>query len=107
MQNDETIVDGEFFVEHTWHVMKQKSEGIIASVSSVFESLGVEFEVVDYAEHALSKGKNAKAVAYFAVKVNDEVYYGAGTGKNISYASISALVSALNVANEAVSSRTY
>lgn len=94
---EETVVEGEFFVEGKWSFQKQKGTGIIDALSSVFESLGLVFEVVDYAEHALHKGKDAKAVAYFAVKMNDKVYYGAGKGKNISYASIGALVSALNV----------
>lgn len=53
---------------------------------------------MDYAEHALGYGKGLEAVAYFGVKVEDGVYYGVGIGKNISYASINALVSALNVA---------
>jgi len=76
-----------------------KGQGIIEAVSTVFERLGVEFEVIDYTEHTLSYGKDADAVAYFGVKVADEIFYGAGRGQNISYASVNALVSALNISN--------
>jgi 2-isopropylmalate synthase len=75
----------------------QKAQGIIEGVSNIFERLGVSFEVVDYSEHTLSYGRDADAVAYFGVKVNNEVIYGAGRGQNISYASVNALVSALNL----------
>jgi len=97
LQNGETVVEGEFFVGDERSVCKQKAEGIIEAISLAFESLGVEFEVMDYHEHALSTGKDASAVAYFSIVVNGKSYYGVGTGKNISYASINALVSALNV----------
>ncbi|CAA6801875.1 MAG: 2-isopropylmalate synthase (EC [uncultured Sulfurovum sp.] len=97
IQKGETIVEGEFFVGEERSVCKQKAEGIIEAVSLVFESLGVRFEVIDYHEHALSIGKDASAVAYFSVEVNNKRHYGVGTGRNISYASINALVSALNI----------
>jgi 2-isopropylmalate synthase len=98
IDNEETVVEGNFFVGEKQSREVQKAQGIIEAVSSIFERLGVVFEVVDYTEHTLSHGKDAAAIAYFGVKVADEVYYGAGQGKNISYASVNALVSALNVA---------
>jgi len=97
IDNEQTVVEGDFFIEDNQFSMKQTGEGIIEAVSSIFESLGVVFEVVDYSEHTLSYGKGADAVAYFGVKVNNELFYGAGRGKNISYASVNALVSALNI----------
>ena len=98
IDNELTTVKGEFIVGEQLMYREKSGEGIIEVVSSIFESLGVVFEVVDYAEHALGYGKESKAVAYFGIKVEDNVYYGVGIGKNISYASINALVSALNVA---------
>ena len=99
IDNEITTVKGEFIVGDASTYKEERGEGIIEVVGSIFESLGVVFEVVDYAEHALGYGKESEAVAYFGVKVEDEVYYGVGIGKNISYASINALVSALNVAS--------
>ena len=98
IDNEITAVKGEFIIGDESCYKEERGEGIIEVVSSIFESLGVKFEVVEYAEHALGYGKESEAVAYFGVKVDDEVYYGVGIGKNISYASINALVSALNVA---------
>jgi len=98
IDNEETVVEGDFFIDQQHSNEQEKGQGIIEAVSSIFESLGVIFEVVDYSEHTLSYGKDADAVAYFGVKVDNEIFYGAGRGKNISYASVNALVSALNVA---------
>jgi len=98
IDNEITTVKGEFIVGDSSIYKEQRGRGIIEVLSSIFDSLGVKFEVVDYAEHALGYGKDSEAVAYFGVKVEDEVYYGVGIGKNISYASINALISALNVA---------
>ena len=107
IDNEETVVDGDFFVGEKQSREVQKSQGIIEAISIIFERLGVSFEVMDYSEHTLSYGKDADAVAYFGVKVKNEVFYGAGRGKNISYASVNALVSALNVAYKAISSSAY
>jgi 2-isopropylmalate synthase len=98
IDNKETMIEGVFCIGEECQREHIKAKGIIEAVSSIFERLGVAFEVVDYAEHTLSYGKEAEAVAYFGVKVEDEIFYGAGRGQNISYASINALVSALNVA---------
>jgi 2-isopropylmalate synthase len=98
IDNEVTVVEGDFFVGEKQSREVEKAQGIIEAVSNIFERLGVVFEVVDYSEHTLAHGKDAEAVAYFGVKVEDNVYYGAGRGQNISYASVNALVSALNVA---------
>ncbi|CAA6806657.1 MAG: 2-isopropylmalate synthase (EC [uncultured Sulfurovum sp.] len=97
MQNDEAIVQGEFFWGEERQVCQQTAEGIIEAISLIFESLGLKFEIIDYYEHSLSRGKGAEAIAYFGIEVDGSRYYGVGTGTNISYASIAALVSALNV----------
>ena len=100
IDNEETVVEGDFYVADKMSREVAKGQGIIEAISTVFEHLGVEFEVVDYSEHTLSYGKDADAVAYFGVKVADEIFYGAGRGKNISYASVNALVSALNISKK-------
>jgi len=101
IDDEETVIEGMFFLGDDGSQEQAQAKGIIEAVGSVFERLGVAFEIVDYAEHTLSYGKSAEAVAYFGVKVEEEIYYGAGQGQNISYASINALVSALNVAKKA------
>ena len=99
IEESETTLDGQFFVGENSLRKRVKAKGIIDALASAFNDLGVEFEVVDYSEHALSRGKESQAIAYFALKIEDEVFYGAGLGKNISYASINALISTLNISS--------
>ncbi len=70
--------------------------GVIEAVSSMLRARGVDFEVVSYSEHALSRGSDARAAAYFCVRHAGKSYWGAGEGENITYASINALISACN-----------
>jgi len=97
IDKDQAQVEGDFIIGEVRHNESQEAQGIIEAVSKVFHVLGVEFEVVEYSEHAITYGTDSEAIAYFGVRVNGEVYYGAGVGRNISYASINALISALNV----------
>lgn len=93
-----SFVEGEFCVGDKKHAQKIKAGGIIDAVCNGFKKLGIDFKVVEYFEHALSHGSDAKAAAYFAIIANGKTYYGVGVGDNISYASLNALVSALNIA---------
>ena len=58
--------------------------------------LGVEIEVVDYAEHAVSAGTDATAVAYVEARGEDHITWGIGMDESINSASLKAVVSALN-----------
>jgi 2-isopropylmalate synthase len=97
IDKDQAQVEGDFIIGDVRHQESQEAQGIIEAVSKVFKILGVNFEVVEYSEHALTYGTDSEAIAYFGVRVEGVVYYGAGLGRNISYASINALISALNV----------
>ena len=54
--------------------------------------------IIDYTEHSLGKGSEAKAAAYVYMKRNDnnEETFGVGVNSNITLASIKAVFSALN-----------
>lgn len=55
------------------------------------------FKVLSYSEHALGEGAEAKAVAYVQIESHDgSVCFGVGVDTNITFASIKAVVSALN-----------
>ena len=57
------------------------------------------FEVVAYSEHSLGKGAEARAVAYFELKIGaGPGVFGAATDTNIEVASLKAVLSALNQA---------
>ena len=53
-----------------------------------------EFDVVDYTEHAIGRGADAKAVAYVESATDSEVRWGIGIDPNITTASLRAVLSA-------------
>ena len=57
---------------------------------------GVSVRVLDYAEHALTSGRDAEAAAYLEIEVGDRVYWGVGISESIVRASLRGVVSALN-----------
>jgi len=70
--------------------------GPIAAFVSAMSSLGVDVRVLDYAEHALSAGGDARAAAYVECAVGERVLWGVGLDANIVIASLKAVVSAVN-----------
>ena len=55
------------------------------------------FEISNYAEHALSSGEGAAAIAYIQIKTADgKSRWGAAVDTNIELASVKAVLSALN-----------
>jgi 2-isopropylmalate synthase len=57
---------------------------------------GVSVRVLDYAEHALTAGRDAEAAAYLEIEVGDQVYWGVGISESIVRASLRGVISALN-----------
>ncbi len=68
---------------------------IAALVHALRHDLGIEVDVLDYAEHALGAGEEATAVAYVEVRSHGEVRWGVGMDPNITTASMRAVLSAL------------
>ena len=69
---------------------------IAAFVDALRRGLGVELDVVDYAEHALGQGADASAAAYVETTGRDGVIkWGVGAHPNIITASLRAVLSAL------------
>jgi 2-isopropylmalate synthase len=70
---------------------------IAAFVDALGRDAGVPVEIVDYAEHALGEGADARAVAYVETKAaGGKVRWGVGVDANIVTASLRAVVSAVN-----------
>jgi 2-isopropylmalate synthase len=87
-----------FGVEHT---LAGVGNGPIAAFCQALSELdlglgGVGIRVLDYAEHALSAGRDAEAAAYLEIEVGDRVYWGVGISESIVRASLRAVISALN-----------
>ncbi len=73
-----------------------RGNGPIAAFVSGLADLGVDVRVLDYAEHALSSGGDARAAAYVECAVGDRVLWGVGLSSSIVNASLKAVISAVN-----------
>ena len=67
------------------------------ALEALVAGLPIPVEIMDYNEHAIGAGTNAKAAAYIELRVNGErAVHGLGIDENITTASFKALFSALN-----------
>jgi 2-isopropylmalate synthase len=75
-----------------------QGNGPLAALVHGFSTTGLpRFEIAAYAEHALSSGEEAAAIAYIQIKLGDgKTKWGAGVDTNIELASVKAVLSALN-----------
>ena len=70
--------------------------GPIAAFIAALGPLGVDVRVLDYHEHALSAGGDARAAAYVECAVGERVLWGVGLHESIVKASLRAIMSAVN-----------
>ncbi len=85
----------------TDHELSGTGNGPIAAFCQALSALdlglgGLGVRVLDYAEHALSAGRDAEAAAYLEIEIGDWVYWGAGISESIVTASLRAVISGLN-----------
>ncbi|MDR7103136.1 2-isopropylmalate synthase [Croceicoccus sp. BE223] len=75
-----------------------RGNGLISSVvATLSEAFGMTLEVLDYSEHALSKGSDAKAAAYVeCMSEGGEIVWGVGISADVATASVRAILSAAN-----------
>ncbi|NQD92799.1 2-isopropylmalate synthase [Pseudomonas sp. CrR25] len=84
----EVVADGER--QHWRGIGKGPLEALVAG-------LPVAVEIMDYSEHAIGAGTNAKAAAYIELRVDGgRALHGVGIDENLTTASFRALFSALN-----------
>ncbi|MGA3058443.1 MAG: 2-isopropylmalate synthase [Candidatus Limnocylindrales bacterium] len=79
----------------TTTISGQGNGPISALVHALRQDMGIEVDVLDYAEHALGAGEEATAVAYVEARSHGEVRWGVGMDPNITTASMKAVLSAL------------
>ena len=94
---DGTRITAQLVVDGAPRTVTGAGNGPIAAfVDALRSELGVEMDVVDYAEHALGQGADATAVAYVETIARDgSLWWGVGTHQNIITASLRAVLSAL------------
>jgi 2-isopropylmalate synthase len=85
------IVDGGVEVKLTG-----VGNGPVAAFCNALDQHGVEVRVLDYNEHAMSAGGDAKAASYLECSVGDRVLWGAGIDPSIVTSSFKAIISAVN-----------
>ncbi len=76
---------------------------IDAFVNGLNQTTGRAIRVLDYHEHAVGAGANARAVAYLELRVNEQTLFGVGMDANIVSASLKAIVSGLQRAQSTTS----
>ncbi|TDK27922.1 2-isopropylmalate synthase [Arthrobacter crusticola] len=70
--------------------------GPIDALLDILGQDGVDVRVLDYTEHALSAGGNARAAAYVECAVGGRVLWGVGIDANTTMAALKAVISAVN-----------
>jgi 2-isopropylmalate synthase len=86
-------------VEGDPHEVTGNGNGPIAAFVDALASVGYDVRVLDYSEHALTAGDDARAAAYVECAVGERVLWGVGVDSSIVTASLRAVVSAVNRAN--------
>ncbi|MHB1067873.1 MAG: 2-isopropylmalate synthase [Candidatus Nanopelagicales bacterium] len=70
--------------------------GPIAAFCDALGTHGIDVRVLDYAEHAMSAGGDAKAASYVECAVAGRVLWGVGIDPSITTSSLKAIISAVN-----------
>jgi 2-isopropylmalate synthase len=90
------------------HVLAVRGTGngpIAAFVEGLSQVTGESIRVLDYHEHAIASGADARAVAYLELRVGDQTLFGVGMDANIVSASLKAIVSGLQRAGLATAEK--
>jgi 2-isopropylmalate synthase len=96
VQADVCLVDGPSLAVHG------VGNGPIDAFVSALQHQGVPIRVLDYHEHAIASGADARAVAYVELRVGEQTLFGVGMHRNIVTASLNAVVSGLRRARPLV-----
>ncbi|WP_309321694.1 2-isopropylmalate synthase [Actinomyces stomatis] len=70
--------------------------GPLDAFVTALESTGLSVRILDYAEHALSEGHDAKAASYVECEIDGQILWGVGIDPSITTSSFKAVISALN-----------
>lgn len=89
-------IDARVRIDDAEHAIAGQGTGPIdAFVAGLASSLATPIRVLDYHEHAVGAGADARAVAYLELRVGEQTLFGVGIDRNIVTASLQAVVSGL------------
>jgi 2-isopropylmalate synthase len=92
----DTTVDVVLVDSGTEVALTGRGNGPVAAFCDALAHHGIDVRVLDYAEHAMSAGGDAKAASYVECAVDDRVLWGVGIDPSITTSSLKAIVSAVN-----------
>lgn len=93
------VFAGKIAVDGAEQSVSGRGNGLISSVVSTLEAaFDLEIKVLDYTEHALGSGRDARAAAYLMCQSGDRVIWGCGIDEDVATASVRAVLSAANSA---------
>jgi len=73
-----------------------QGNGPISAFCRVMQAHGIDVQVADYYEHAMSAGGDANAAAYLECTINGGTFWGVGIDPSTTTASLKAVISAVN-----------
>ena len=77
--------------------IKGEGDGVLdAFIEGLKRTLNIDFEVMEYGEHALGKGADAEAVTYMQLKYGLRRFSGVAVSKDIISSSLNALMAAVS-----------
>ncbi len=95
---DERIFIGNIRIDGMEQRLSGKGNGLISSLANALEdALSGPLNIIDYSEHAIGHGTDARAAAYVECRVGDgPVLFGVGISRDVATASVRAILSAAN-----------
>ncbi|MEL7445289.1 MAG: 2-isopropylmalate synthase [Pseudomonadota bacterium] len=93
------IFVGKIAVDGGEQSVSGRGNGLISSVVSTIEqAFDLDLKVLDYTEHALGSGRDARAAAYLKCESDGRIIWGCGIDQDVATASVRAVLSAANSA---------
>ncbi|MEO1048301.1 MAG: 2-isopropylmalate synthase [Pseudomonadota bacterium] len=91
------VFSGKIAVQGGEQSVSGRGNGLISSVVTTLEqAFDLDLKVLDYTEHALGTGRDARAAAYLMCQSGDRVIWGCGIDTDVATASVRAVLSAAN-----------
>jgi 2-isopropylmalate synthase len=97
-QKEERIFAGNIRIDGVEQSVSGRGNGLISSLANALQdALGGPLDIIDYSEHAIGHGTDARAAAYVECRVgNGPILFGVGISPDVATASVRAILSAAN-----------
>ncbi|WP_433426060.1 2-isopropylmalate synthase [Microtetraspora malaysiensis] len=101
--DDKDVINADIRVDGEIRDIEGVGNGPISAFCDALRGIGVDVRVLDYTEHAMSAGADAKAASYVECEVafegGSQTLWGVGIDANTTTASLKAIISAVNRAS--------